>query len=780
MDWIRRLAQRNNRVFLLLAVAELIFLGWRFAGDYHVPEPVILGAADLHAYHDSGVEDEYGVRVENFTGTFAVTRWAEVPVGSYQMDVYYQNTGSPGHVSLVREVIPKARLDTASLPTGGGRVSFSLWMPYSSDITQVKFDADCAEGEFLRVTEVQLIPTHAWAYTRFLNLLVFFVLADWALLLATRRLPLPVRTVKGRYSAMAVLAITAFACLPLGLGYLSYAHDMSIHLTRIEGLAAGLRAGQFPVRMDPDIVQGRGYPFSLMYSDLFLYPSAVLRVLGYPLQTVYQLYVAAVTLATACITRFVLRRMLGSESLALLGTGLYVLSYYRLSNIFVRGAVGEYTAMVFLPLVVYGLRRIFDEARPGTGWLWLALGFTGILQSHLLTTEMAGLFTLLFCLAMWRKTFTKPVFTALCKAAGTAVLWNLWFLVPLLQYMAGGVCKVKNANDMTMMVDKAVYPTQIFMMFGRGGGYAESLVFGMGREMPATVGAVLAFGALLLPLALLDPAVRRQDRTLAGAGTLAFGFAALALWMSTTAFPWMDLQLMGGPLANVAAKLQFPWRFLSLATVLLVVCILCALALFRSSRPELFRMAVPLLLVCTLIPAGQLLYEVCAYSEVNRYNGIHREEAVMERSTGRSDVVSYMSLGAISTLADQVGGGEYLPADMENTAYLLTEPLIPEEVAVAYRKDGLTVTMAGENHGGDAVVTLPLLAYPGYTLSGEGAALSRQDGYLTVLLPAGWQGTVTVRWTGLWYWRLSDLVSLAAIAATVVVLRRKLHKISAL
>ena len=99
---------------------------------------------------------------------------------------------------------------------------------------------------------------------------------------------------------------------------------------------------------------------------------------------------------------------------------------------------------------------------------------------------------------------------------------------------------------------------------------------------------------------------------------------------------------------------------------------------------------------------------------------------------------------------------------------------------MAYRKDGLTVTMTGENHGGDAVVTLPLLAYPGYTLSGEGAALSRQDGYLTVLLPAGWQGTVTVRWTGLWYWRLSDLVSLAAIAATVVVLRRKLHKISAL
>ena len=780
MEWIRRLAQRKNWMFLVLAAAELVFLGWRLIGDYRVPEPIVLGAADLRTYSDSCVQDEYGVWVENFTGTFAITRWADVPAGSYRMDVYYENTGSPGSVSLVHEVIPKARLDTASLPTGGGRVSFSLWMPYGSDITQVRFDADCAEGEVMRVTEVQIIPTHAWAYTRFFSLLVFFVLADWALLLATRRLPLPIRSVKGRYSAMAVLAITAFACLPLGMEYLPYAHDLSIHLTRIEGLAAGLRAGQFPVRMDPDIVQGRGYPFSLMYSDLFLYPSAVLRILGYPLQTAYRLYAAAVTLATACITRFVLRRMLGSESMALLGTGLYVLSYYRLSNVFVRGAVGEYTAMMFLPLVVYGLWRIFNEVRPGTGWLWLALGFTGILQSHLLTAEMAGLFTLLFCLALWRKTFTKPVFTALCKAAGTAVLWNLWFLVPLLQYMAGGVCKVKYANDMTMMVDKAVYPTQILMMFGRGGGYAESLTYGMGREMPATVGTVLAFGALLLPLALLDPAVRRQNRTLAGAGTLVFCFAALALWMSTDAFPWYDLFRLGGPLASLAAKLQFPWRFLSLATLLLVVCILCALVLFRHARPELFRMAVPLLLVCTLIPAGQLLYEVCAYSEVNRYNGMHREEAVMEQSAGRSDVVYYMSLGSISTLSEQVGGGEYLPTDIQNNGSILTEPRIPEDVEVSYQKDGLTVTLSGVNHGGDAVVTLPLLAYPGYTLSGEGAALSRQDGYLTVLLPAGWQGTLTVRWTGLWYWRLADAISLAAIAATAVLVRRKLHKKSAL
>ena len=152
----------------------------------------------------------------------------------------------------------------------------------------------------------------------------------------------------------------------------------------------------------------------------------------------------------------------------------------------------------------------------------------------------------------------------------------------------------------------------------------------------------------------------------------------------------------------------------------------------------------------------------------------------MEQSAGRSDVVYYMSLGSISTLEEQVGGGEYLPADMSDTGYLLTEPILPQDAELLYKKDGLTVTLAGANQGEDAVVTLPLLAYPGYTLSGEGAVLSQQDAYLTVLLPAGWQGTLTVRWTGLWYWRLADAISLAAIAATAVLVRRKLHKKSAL
>ena len=63
-----------------------------------------------------------------------------------------------------------------------------------------------------------------------------------------------------------------------------------------------------------------------MYSDVFLYPAAVLRILGFSLQTSYTVYVAPITAATVGITFYALRKMFRSDCAALLGTALYTLS----------------------------------------------------------------------------------------------------------------------------------------------------------------------------------------------------------------------------------------------------------------------------------------------------------------------------------------------------------------------------------------------------------------------------------------------------------------------
>ena len=756
MQHLKRLFTRRNWWVVLLLVVELAVLVFRFAVDFRAGKAVTLTPDQIVPYVDQALNDSRGTQVQDYTGVFATTRWFDLEPGSYRVSITYVTNGGDGSASFVDEIMPAAEYDPVTLSSSRTRTVFSLWMPYECENAQLKFSAN---GGVMFVTGAEITPTHSWAYVRFLTLAAFFLLADWILLMALRRLPFPIRSVRMRYSALVIAGIVLLACLPLGFDYLVYGHDMSIHLTRIEGLKAGLLSGQFPVRMDPEIANGKGYPFSLMYSDLLLYPAAILRIIGFSLQQVYQLYVLAVTLATALVTRYCLKKIFASEGIALTGTALYVLSAYRLTNVFIRAAVGEYSAMIFLPVVVYGFWRIYTQPKQGSrlAWLPLAVGFSGLLQTHLLTTEMAGIFAVIFCLVMAKRTFRKPVLPALLRAAGAALVWNLWFLVPMLQYMVSEACRISGKYDASTLRDSAAFLGQIFLMFGQGGGYSESLTMGLSAEMPLTVGTVLGFGVLLFVLCLADPALRRAEPGATRLGGWTLGFGALAIWMASTLFPWYTIYLNVEWLSKLLGKLQFAWRFLGLATILLAVCACCALAVLRRGKTSWLRPAAVLLVLLTVIPAGFLTYEVSRNSEV----------------------VNYQSLAAIDNLAEQVGGGEYMPygmADGSLNAWEVTEPTFDDALTVSdYTFGTLEASFACTNTSDqEATAVLPLFSYPGYRLTaGDGATLGEQDGLIAVTLPAGYSGTVQVKFVGFWFWRLADLISLAGIVGTAVFCRRR-------
>ncbi len=756
MQHLKRLFTRRNWWVVLILVVELAVLVFRFAVDFRAGKSVTLTPDQIVPYVDQALNDSRGTQVQDYTGVFATTRWFDLEPGSYRVSITYVTNGGDGSASFVDEIMPAAEYDPVTLSSSRTRTVFSLWMPYECENAQLKFSAN---GGVMFVTGAEITPTHSWAYVRFLTLAVFFLLADWILLMALRRLPFPIRSVRMRYSALVIAGIVLLACLPLGFDYLVYGHDMSIHLTRIEGLKAGLLSGQFPVRMDPEIANGKGYPFSLMYSDLLLYPAAILRIIGFSLQQVYQLYVLAVTLATALVTRYCLKKIFASEGIALTGTTLYVLSAYRLTNVFIRAAVGEYSAMIFLPVVVYGFWRIYTQPKQGSrlAWLPLAVGFSGLLQTHLLTTEMAVIFAVIFCLVTAKRTFRKPVLPALLRAAGAALVWNLWFLVPMLQYMVSEACRISGKYDASTLRDSAAFLGQIFLMFGQGGGYSESLTMGLSAEMPLTVGTVLGFGVLLFVLCLADPALRRAEPGATRLGGWTLGFGALAIWMASTLFPWYTIYLNVEWLSKLLGKLQFAWRFLGLATILLAVCACCALAVLRRGKTSWLRPAAVLLVLLTVIPAGFLTYEVSRNSEV----------------------VNYQSLAAIDNLAEQVGGGEYMPygmADGSLNAWEVTEPTFDDTLTVSdYTFGTLEASFACTNISDqEATAVLPLFSYPGYRLTaGDGATLGEQDGLIAVTLPAGYSGTVQVKFVGFWFWRLADLISLAGIVGTAVFCRRR-------
>ena len=75
------------------------------------------------------------------------------------------------------------------------------------------------------------------------------------------------------------------------------------------------------------------------------------------------------------------------------------------------------------------------------------------------------------------------------------------------------------------------------------------------------------------------------------------------------------------------------------------------------------------------------------------------------------------------------------------------------------------------------MLEVPILLYRGYeardTATGEQFPMMRTEtGMTAIVLPAGYVGTVEMRFREPWYWRASELVSLLSLSGVAVLRRR--------
>lgn len=124
---------------------------------------------------------------------------------------------------------------------------------------------------------------------------MLFVLLDAFLLLTVPGSPVRLADSELCACLWVLCAMAVLTCAPaLTNGGAANGADWSFHLSRIEGIANGLREGRFPVRVYSMAKDGYGYAPSLFYGELLLYFPAVLRLLGMSVQGAYHTYLLAV------------------------------------------------------------------------------------------------------------------------------------------------------------------------------------------------------------------------------------------------------------------------------------------------------------------------------------------------------------------------------------------------------------------------------------------------------------------------------------------------------
>ncbi len=763
---------RVNRWLAAVLLLEAAVLASLVASLFGAPYKLQLSPADfaneypqIAAVNDDGTALQIWnnsadfVPPEDKAMTFSTTGSA-VRSGAYEVTVQYFSCQTPdaptfnalhsaGSLSFASAGNPSAiHADAVILDDCHRTVTTRLWVGYGAKMRDLTATLTYGEGQ-LYLYGITLTEQPIYRAARLVGFVLLAALLDLALLLLFARGDENAPARRRRYAVpLALAGIALLASLPLFSNYLYFGHDLDYHLQRITAMAAELSYGQFPVRLTTDSLNGYGYANPLCYCELFLTLPALLYNAWLPLRTCYQVYIFAVTLATAVIAYYSFGTITASRKLGLLGAGLYTLSCYRMVCIYVRAAVGEYTAIAFLPLILAGLYNIYTTEKPRFAqWAPMAFGMAALVQCHLLSCELIALLLVVFCLLRLRETLRPARLLAWLKAALLALALSAWYFFPFL-ISTREINLMVNGPLIGKIQGQGTYPVQLFSPFGRGyGGTAD----GTSNDMTLTLGLPLAAGFMLVIYCLLRRERWRQQETLRRMQT-AFGFAMLTLVLSLRVFPWDGVQnWLGRAAGKMAGMFQYPWRFLSLATVLLCLAVLLAVQLLQEKNVRLAKGAAAALAACALLTVGVVQTQITTGMSEQAYNVFLNRQP--NATTGVGEY-----------LIDGTSGYE--------TIWAQPKPGSEELQLLSYEKRGGKAYLTVENDGDAADISVPIFNYGHYyavdEATGDAYALGTgENARITLNIPAGYTGTIVIAYHAPVYWRAFELVSLLALIGSV-------------
>lgn len=555
-------------------------------------------------------------------------------------------------------------------------------------------------------------------------------------------------------AAVAILVFASFfASLPLLTDSLFWGHDLDFHLNRIMALANGLESGHIFVPIQTEVLNGYGYASPLFYSQLFLYVPAILYNLAVPIQVCYQIYAILVNIMTCWIAYYSFRGIVRDSKIAAAGALIYLLSAYRITNLYIRAAVGEYTAMAFFPLIVYGFVRVYTKDEKELGirdYLPIVIGLSGLIESHVLSCELSAMFIAVVCLVNYKKTFQLKRFLTLVKAAAFTLFVNMAFILPFLDSMQMNI-RVNNEPVNHIQVHGA-YLQQVFSAFQASFGDSRR---GMHAEMPLSLGIALVFGVMIFAVCYSVQNERRMRKSSTmKVGAICTVFTIVSIILSLRFFPWDSLENMNKVLAKVLCIVQFPWRYLSMATIFAAVVTVIGLYVVKEMQS----------VRCMQVLGGALCMVTILANGL--YMATFTDGIKIERVYGDADVIKAISSGEYIIDNTIEGNLRWRRINADTNFVTVTD----------YQYQGGVTTFHCSNAADtEMAVEIPLMHYDNYHArdlenGSEFGIMNGTDNRVSIAVPAHYEGNVRVRYEFPLLWKISYVISAVSVIFIAVVI----------
>lgn len=554
-----------------------------------------------------------------------------------------------------------------------------------------------------------------------------------------------------------IIMLALMVCSLLFIGY-PQGQDTIYHISRTVGTEIALKEGQILPLIASNFVNDFGYSWNLFYPPLPNYIMMIIKLVSHSYVKALNILIF-LTVALSGIFMFsFMKKVTKSSKIALLASILYMLAPYRLVDIYIRGALGEVMAFMFLPLVFNGLYNILEDN--GKRHYLLSIGAIGLLLSHNISTLLVIMSCAVYIIINIKKVFKKEVIKYLLINAGFILAIVMFFYGPMLQnkmytdYAVFNELKGSSAG----LHDHSVYVYQL--LFGKmqyEWSYSLNDPNSQNLDMCFAVGLTLIIPILFTPFIYkkIDKNKRKIYVT-----TLAIGL--LFLILTTTIILWDKLP-------NFIAFIQYTYRFLLISTFFL--SIIAAVNLDKLSE----KLDMKTIMIYTMIALMYItpLLQAAPIIKGLDWKEFYSTEKMEEEQRFSSYCATY----------------EYLPSKAFNNKNYIAkrsqEPIIKSgncEISQS-QKDKLDITFEVKNVSEETKIELPFIYYLGYRADIDGEELQTtesENGFVEITIPEGKEGKAEIKYCGtkLYYTSLAvSIIGFIIFLIYIIMYERKIYSI---
>lgn len=514
-------------------------------------------------------------------------------------------------------------------------------------------------------------------------------------------------------------------------------HDGSLHFLRILGTYDILSEGIFPPLINQNYCKGIGYAMNLFYPPIVTYIPLLINIFTKSYMLTLKLF-GAICIILSGITMYKCSYQITKNRCIAFLTGLfYIIAPYKLANVYKRYAIGEFTAMVFIPLVFLGLYNLFNE--DGKKHYYIAIGAIGLMLSHTITTVYTAIFCILYVLFYIKKLKDKEIIKKCIINVIFILLISSLFWIPILES--------SNSAEYVIMNDKLIKTN---------GEYAREntiLFYQLFTDKQEENGTTFLIGIPTIFAIILTPFVYKKIKSEYKEIYLIFIlFSFISLIMISKFFPWIIMP-------NLLCKLQYPWRMLGF--FVFFISFICSINLYtlikKIVKKDVLRIIIILFfIIISIILTVPIMYQFYAKKpdiDEKYQNYIMSNKKISAQYINRD----YMTTKALYLQNTYV-------KEREDRTYVLQGKA---EIIEENKEENLTDSMKIENAFKDTILEFPYMFYVGYeaNLQTENRSIKLQlveseNGYLSCKLQEDIkEGEITVKYVGTTIQYVSYIIS---------------------